>query len=143
MRGFDQLHKKLARLARSGAKSGAARAQRKAVRAGTTVLAKAVRAAVPTDEGVLKRMQASRVSGRGLRASGRVGADVDKLKAAESEGKRPSNIDWLVEEGHVAPDGTFVPPSGYMRRAAASAMPAAMAAYAAKLAEEIEREAAR
>lgn len=139
LKGFDKLQRKLERLERRGAKS----AMRKATRAGTTVLLKAVRAATPKDEGLLRKMQASKVSGRGLSMAGIVGADVDKLKAAESTGQRPSNIDHLVEYGHTAPDGTFIPPSGYMRRAADSAMPAAEAAYRNKLAQEIEREAAR
>src|SRR5690606_8106938 len=135
-KGFDKLLRKLNALSKTGAR----RAQRKAVRAGTAVLLKAVKAATPKDEGVLRRAQASKVTGRGLSIAGIVGADVAKLEADE---RRPSNIDWLVEEGHVAPDGTFVPPSGYMSKASAEAMPRAEAAYRAKLAEEIEREAAK
>lgn len=134
VKGLEKLLKKLDRLE----KQGATRAMRKATRAGTTVLGRAVKASTPVDEGNLKRAQATKVSGRGLSMSGRAGADVGKLEADE---RRPTNIDWLVEYGHVAPDGTFIPPSGYMRRAETSAMPAAEAAYIAKLTAEIEREA--
>jgi hypothetical protein len=137
--GFDKLLRRLEGLEKSGAR----RAQRRAVRAGTAILLKAVKAATPVNEGVLKRMQASRVYGRGLNLAGVVGADADKLKQAEVSGKRPSNIDWLVENGHMTPGGTFVPPSGYMRRAADQAMPVAEAAYARVLAESIEAEASR
>lgn len=137
MKGFDKLLRKMDGLTKQGAK----RANRKATRAGTTVLLRAVRTATPRDEGLLRRMQASKLTSRGSSAAGIVGADVDKLKAAEASGNRPSNIDWLVENGHVAPNGTFIPPSGYMRRAAATAMPAAESAYRSKLAQEIEQEA--
>jgi HK97 gp10 family phage protein len=136
MRGFDKLLKKLNRLAKSDARA----AQRKATRAGTSVLLKAVRAETPKDDGALRRAQTSKVVAKGTGASGIVGADVAKL---ESDERRPSNVDWLVEYGHVAPDGTFVPPSGHMRRAADQAMPQAEAAYVARLKSEIERAASR
>ncbi len=137
MKGFDKLQRKLRDLPRRGAKT----AMRKATRAGTTVLLRAVRSGTPKDEGFLRRAQASKITGRGTFMAGIVGADVDKLKAAEAGGTRPSNIDHLVEFGHTAPDGKFIPPSGYMRRAADTAMPAAESAYRNKLAIEIEREA--
>ena len=138
IKGMDKLLKKLARLEKGGAR----RAMRKATVAGTTVLRTAVRAAVPVDEGLLKKATSSRVSGKGNRMTGRVGADVAKLKSANaSDSSRPTNIDHLVEFGHVGPDGSFVPPSGYMRQSSAAAMPAAEAKYVSKLAEEIEREA--
>lgn len=136
VKGFDRLLNKLQGLERAGAR----RAQRKAIRAGTKVLLKAVKAATPVDEGVLRRMQTSKVYGKGLNLAGIVGADADKLATDE---KRPSNIDWLVEEGHIAPDGTFVPPSGYMRKASAEAMPQAEAVYRQTLAAEIEKEASK
>lgn len=138
-KGFDKLMKKLGRLEKTAAK----RAQRKATRAGTSVLLKAVKAATPKDEGLLRKMQASKVTTRGMTAFGAVGADVDKLKAAEASGSRPSNIDYLVEQGHVTPDGKFVPPSGYMRRAADGAMPKAEDVYLLTLQKEIEAEATR
>lgn len=131
-KGFDKLLKKLAGMDRKVARP----ALRKAIRAGTTVIGKAVKAAVPVDEGVLKKATATKVSGRGLAMSGRAGADVAKLEADE---RRPSNIDWLVEEGHVTPDGVFVPPSGHMRRAADSSLPHAQAVVEQKLAQEIEK----
>lgn len=132
VKGMSNLLKKLNRLERSGAKT----ALRKATRAGTAVLRAAVRAETPVDEGVLRRAVTSKVGGRGLSLYGVAGADVAKLEADES---RPGNIDWLVEFGHVAPDGTFIPPSGFMRRAEASAMPRAEAVFIQRLRAEIER----
>jgi hypothetical protein len=141
VKGADQLLRRLDNLT----KQGASRALRKATRAGTTVLGKAVRQAVPVDKGLLKKAETTKVTAKRNRAWGGAGADVAKLneQAESSAGKRPTNIDHLVESGHVAPDGTFVPPSGFMRRAAATAMPAAEAAFSNKLASEIEREALR
>lgn len=137
LKGFDKLLRKMDRLPRKGART----ANRKATGAGTKVLLAGVKAEVPVQEGLLKKMQASKVTSRGTRASGTVGADVAKLKAADAQGKRPTNIDWLVEFGHDTAEGDFVPPSGYMRRGSSAAMPAAEAAYEAKMKQEIEKEA--
>jgi hypothetical protein len=131
-KGFDKLLKKLAGIDKKVARP----ALRKAVRAGTSVIGKAVKAEVPVDEGVLKRATATKVSGRGLSLTGRAGADVAKLEADE---RRPSNVDQLVEGGHITPDGVFVPPSGHMRRAAESALPRAEVVVEQRLAQEIER----
>lgn len=141
VKGVDKLLKKLDRLERKGARS----ALRKATSAGTTVLRAAVKSGAPVDEGLLKKAEDSKVGGRGLQLYGIAGANVAKLNAdaQASNGKRPTNIDWLVENGHVTPGGKFVPPSGFMRRAAASATPAAEARFVDKLATEIEREATR
>lgn len=131
-KGFDKLMKKLRGMDRKVARP----ALRKAIRAGTNVIGKAVKASVPVDEGVLKKATATKVSGRGLSLSGRVGADVAKLEADE---RRPSNVDALVEYGHVTPEGKFVPPSGHIRRAADSSLPRAEAIVEQKLAQEIEK----
>jgi hypothetical protein len=118
IKGLKQLQAKLDRLEKRHSKA----AMRKGIRAGTAVMLKAVKAETPKDEGALRKMQASKVIGKGGVFGGIVGADVAKL---ESDERRPSNIDYLVEYGHVTPDGVFVPPSGHMRRAAAAAMPKA------------------
>ena len=135
MKGFNELVKKL----QAFPKKQATPALRKAVRAGTTVLRKAVKDATPVDKGVLRRAQDMKVTVKGFRGYGVVGANVDKLKEAHAaDPARPVNIDWLVENGHVAPDGTFVPPSGHMRRASAEAMPQAEAKATAVLRQAIE-----
>jgi HK97 gp10 family phage protein len=139
VQGLDKLRKKLQRLEKKAAK----RAVRKAIRAGTTIVAKAVKREAPVDEGLLKAAQTSKVSAKGNRAAGVIGADQKRLDAETSYSGRPSNINWLVEFGHVAPDGTVIPPSGYHRRAEAASLPRAAQAITAKLAEEIEREASR
>jgi hypothetical protein len=137
LKGFKALKRKLDALPKRGAR----RANRKATRAGTNVILKAIRKATPVDTGLLRKAQAAKIIARRDSAAGIVGADIDKLLAGAATGDRPSNIDWLVENGHTDARGFFVPPSGYMRRAAAAAMPAAEAAYRSKLAQEIEREA--
>lgn len=140
IRGAQKLLKKLDYLEKKGAR----RALRKAVSAGTTVLKQGVREETPVDKGYLRKAQDSKVSGRGLSLSGKVGANVAKLNEESSQDAgRPTNIDHLVEFGHANTDGSFTPGSGYMRRAAAKSMPAAEARFTEKLAEEIEKEAMR
>lgn len=134
--GDKSLKRKLQRLEKREAK----RSLRKAARKGLAVLRRAVRQATPVDEGVLRKAQDIKVIGRGLVIGGIVGANVQKLQAAHaSDPSRPTNIDWLVEEGHVAPDGTVIPPSGYMRRAAQEATPRALQAVEDTLRDEIEK----
>jgi hypothetical protein len=136
VRGIEKLRKKLRQLERKTAR----RAIAKAVRAGAVVLRRAVRDDTPVDEGVLKRMQDYKLIGKGMRRAAVIGANVQKLQQAHSEDpSRPTNIDHLVEEGHTAPDGTVVPPSGYMRRAAAEAMPKAEKRVTDVLASEISK----
>ncbi len=132
LKGVKELKAKLARLEKQAAR----KAVRAGARAGTKVLLDALRPHVPVDKGILRREQTSKVMGKGLDVGGIVGADQTKLDNTEG---RPSNIDWLVEYGHVTPDGIFVPPSGYVRRTAASAMPAAEKAATARMKEEIEK----
>ena len=124
LQGFDQLIKTLQTYGNKTAKA----AGRKAVRAGTTVLKSAIKSEVPVDEGLLKKTIDLSVSSKGGTFRGKVGADVADLKADhESDHDRPNNIDYLVNDGHVAPDGRFVPPNGFMQRGAAKGMPAAQA----------------
>lgn len=140
--GFAAMKKKLDRLSKQGAR----RALRKATRAGTNVLLAAVKTTVPRDEGLLAKMEASKVTTKGGIAGGIVGADRAKLNAAEEahgDAHRPSTLDHLVEFGHVAPDGRMIPPRGYMRRAADASMPTAEKTFIDRLAAEIESEAER
>ena len=140
IKGDKALSRQLSNLGNKGAK----RVLRRATRSATAVLAKAVKSEVPNDEGKLARAQGSKVFGRGLSMQGIVGADVDKLKAANGEDKNyPTNIDHLVNFGHVTPDGKFIPPNGYLQRGAAKGMPAAEAKYVATIASGIEQEAMR
>ena len=144
IKGFERLQKQFNRLPRSGAR----RVLTKATRAGTAVILKVVRENTPKDKGVLRKMQTSKVAGRGLRKFGVVGADVKKLQAAAAldpslPAQRPSNIDHLVEFGHTTPEGKFVPPSGHMRRSAEIAIPQAERRFIDVAELEIEREAMR
>ena len=140
IKGADAFKRQIEALTKTGAK----RVLRKATRAAVAVLAKAVKAETPKDDGNLRRAQGSRVSGKGFSMRGVVGADVDKLKADNAQDKNyPTNIDHLVNFGHVTPDGRFVAPNGYMQRGAAAGMPAAEAKYVTALGAGIEQEAAR
>jgi hypothetical protein len=139
-KSLDRLQKQLERLGKKGAR----RAMRRATRSATAVLAKAVKSEVPVDEGLLRKAMSYKVSGRGLKMSGIVGADVAKLQADNaSDATRPTNIDHLVNDGHVAPGGTFIPPDGFMQRGAEKGMPAAERKYIDTLEYGLEIEARR
>lgn len=142
IKGFERLQRQFDNLEKKAAK----RVLNKSMRRATAVILKTVRASTPKDEGLLRKMQTSKIGGKGLRKFGVVGADVSKLEAAAAgqegmPGYRPSNIDWLVENGHVTPEGKFVPPSGHMRRAADEAIPRAEKVFVDTAELEIEREA--
>lgn len=145
IKGAARLERTLNALPRRGAR----RANRKATSAGATVLLRAVRAATPVDEGLLKKAQDRKIVGKDMSITAIVGANLERLKAdseafgrtASGEPIRPYNIDHLVEFGHVTKGGKLVPPNGYMRKASGSAMPAAEQRFINKLDEEITREA--
>lgn len=63
--------------------------------------------------------------------------------SSESEGERkvPAWYAHLVEKGHIAPDGTRVPPQPFLGPAAEEQEGAAVDAMAGKLAEGVVREA--
>jgi HK97 gp10 family phage protein len=131
MKGDKALLKKLNNVA----KSGAYKACRKAVVAGTQPLFKAVKSNVPVDEGNLKKAMVKKVSGKRGNYNGIVGADVDFVG---ENGEQPIRYDHLVEYGH---DG--VPARSFVRKGFDESGAAARAAYEAKLAAEIEKELTR
>lgn len=131
LKGYDKLLKQFAALGRN-----AKTANRKAIRAGTTVMTRYIKAATPVDEGVLQKATTNKVTGKGMNVVGIIGADQSKLDADE---RRPSNIDWLVEYGHVAANGVFVPPAAQIRRGGAAGEDAAKARILSKLKEEIDK----
>lgn len=154
IKGMKQLIKKLDRVTGSAAR----RITRAAVKAGGNVLLRAIKPATPKDQGVLRRAQTVKLSGkRRTNARAVVGAEVTKMtvgtgrKSTSERSKgaeivkqiRPSNLDWLVEYGHVTPGGIFVPPSGRLRQTAEQAMPRAQEAAVARLREELEQELSR
>lgn len=142
IKGFERLQKQFDRLEKKSAR----RVLNKSMRRATAVILGAVKDGTPKDKGILRKMQTSKVGGRGLRRFAVIGADVSKLEAAAAvdeslAGHRPSNIDWLVENGHTTPEGKFIPPTGYMRKAADEALPRAEKVFVDTAELEIEREA--
>jgi HK97 gp10 family phage protein len=133
LRGERELIRQLKHLAEKGVK----RASRKAVNAAGTPILKAIRSRCPAEEGEMKKCLAKKVITRDKRFDVIVGCDTKKLRTIP----RPSNVDYLVEFGHTAPDGTVTPPHPFVRPGAAESESAALSAYTAKLATEIENEA--
>lgn len=139
--GLAELRRKLATM---GNQKTARKINRKAMRSGTAVMTKGIKNAAPVDEGILKKSIANKVAGRGMNITGIIGSDVAKLKqSAATDKTRPTNIDWLTEFGHVAPDGTFVPPSGRMRATASATLPASERKIVEVIKAELEKEAVR
>ena len=132
--GAAALEKKLKALAYEGSK----KANRRAVNAGTTPLLRAVKAATPTDSGSLRRAMTKKVSGKGYAVNGKVGAARDYVGP---DGQQPAHYLHLVELGHIAEDGTAVPPAAPLRKGYDSGVGPARAAYQAKLKDQIEKEA--
>jgi HK97 gp10 family phage protein len=126
------------------------RVARRAVNLATTPILQAAREHAPiTDEqskipGLLKRAQAKKISGHGLRYNGIVGADAD-VSATNEAGKTmyPVFYDHLVEMGHLGPDGVEVPAHPYLRPAWEESIGTARAIHERELAAGIEREAAK
>jgi hypothetical protein len=138
IQGFDALKRKLLKLEKKAART----ALRKATNAGTAVLLDAVKQTVPREHGIVAKMMDKKTSAKRMTAFGVVGANVAKLEAAdgaEGDAHRPSNIDHLLEEGHVTPDGTLVPPTGFMRRAADSSKATAERVFLDTLESEITK----
>lgn len=133
VKGAEHLMRALNRLTTKVARKH----NRAATRSAVGAMAKIIKPEVPKDEGVTRAATTYKVFGKGLNVGGVVGADIAKMQAGE---ERPYNVDWLVEMGHVAPDGTFVPPSGYMRRTAPSALARGERVYADRLAYLIDSE---
>jgi len=134
MKGFTQTLATLRTLQKKTAKA----AMRKAVRAGTTIIKAAVKADMTVDKGLLKKAEDMRLVTNGMRFIGVAGANKAKLEAAHTIDGRPTNIDWLVNFGHVAPNGRFVPPSAHTYEAGDAAQPAAQARMEQVLTETIE-----
>lgn len=144
IKGFEQLQKKLQHLEKNGAR----RVLTKAMRAGIKPVLRALREEVPVDHGVVKRTMTSKIGGRGLRRFGIAGADAGKLEDLAkldeaSPDKRPSNIDYLLNDGHINRDGSFTPATRFRDRAEARSIPEAADAFIAKANEELLKEAGR
>jgi HK97 gp10 family phage protein len=131
--GLDTLLRKLEALA---SQSKQKTILRKAARAGIAPVVKAEKAECPVDEGNLKRSLDRKIGGKGFKISAIAGADINYVG---DDGKRPGKYDHLVVRGHVAEDGTVVPPNDFISRAGEQSRGQAEAKYTEKLMTEIEK----
>lgn len=136
LRGHKELIRKLKKL---GDRRKLKRVVRKATAAAAQVVVKGVRAEWPEDTGLSKRSVTRKVTSGRAGYNGIIGVD----KAAGDETHVPSNIDHLIEFGWQTPDGTTVPAVAPLRRGYDATQAAALARFAEKAAQEIEREATR
>jgi HK97 gp10 family phage protein len=131
--GLDKLLKKLADLS---SESKQKVILRKSARAGIAPVAKAERAECPEDKGNLERALDKKIGGKGFRISAIAGADINYVG---DDGAKPGHYDHLVIRGHVAEDGTVIPPNDFISRAYEQSKAEAEARYTAKLKDEIEK----
>lgn len=126
--GHKKLIKKLDKLQKKTRK----RIEKKVLRAGAAVLKKAVKAAVPVDEGNLKKAIDYKLTGKGGAV---IGANADY----ENGGDIPANYVHLVEYGYATADGGTVPGKHPIERGAKSAQDAAGAKMTEKTKEELNK----
>lgn len=131
--GLDTLLRRLSALA---SESKQKTILRKSARAGIAPIVKAEKRNCPVDKGNLKKAMDRKITGRGFRISALAGADINYVGEG---GERPGKYDHLVIRGHVAPDGSVVPPNDFITRAADQSKAQAEAKYAEKMKEEIEK----
>jgi hypothetical protein len=138
IKGADRLIKKLKAL---GSEKTARRIMRRVTNAATTPLLQAVRAEIPVDEGSLKKSIAKKVIGRRMRYNGIVGSDISRL---DEDGKEiAARHLHLVEEGFEAVNGKVIPGQFPLRRGQENAKARVASVYESKLADEIDKEAAK
>ena len=119
---------------------------RQAVNRALTPTLKAARNAAPEDTGLLRESLAKKTKTYADTGTivGIVGPDKE-TQGTDAEGK--PRVPWryahLVEDGHVAPDGTVVPPHPFMRPAFDSTEEEMKQVMTERLAAGIEKEAAK
>lgn len=125
--GDKQLLKKLEKLQKKAARS----IERKVNRAGAAIYKKMIKQMVPQDEGHLKKSIDMKI--------GKGGAVIGPDRNYEADGDIPANYSHLVEEGHMAPDGTVVPGQHPIARGAQAAEGPAAKAMVDKCRSEINK----
>jgi HK97 gp10 family phage protein len=118
---------------------------RQAVNAAATPMLKAARAGVEVESGLLKESLTKKV--KTYTESGTIvaiiGPDTQTKGEFNGEPRWPAKYAHLVENGHLTPDGTFVPPHPFLRPAYDSTEGQALDVMKTKLGKGIEREAAK
>lgn len=112
------------------------RVSRKAVMAGSSPILREMKSEVPEDEGTLRKSL-----GRKSKVYGRETAVA--MTGPRVRGKHQGYHGHLIERGHIAADGSFVPGDPFMERAQKQSEAAARRAMLDKLDTEVQREAAK
>ena len=118
---------------------------RQAVNAACTPIVKAARNNAPEESGLLKESLAKKIKTypASMTVVGIIGPDTETKGEYKGEKRWPAKYAHLVENGHINPDGKFVPPHPFMRPAYESTQAMALDAMKDKLGKGIEREAAK
>ena len=132
-RDLNQLMKQFHRLG-DGVKK---KVGRSAVNAGALPVVQAARREVPVDDGTLRRS-----IGKKAKAYPNISTAVAYI-GARITGRSRGYHAHLVEQGHIASDGSFVPGNPWLKRAVASSSDAAFERMSRKLFEQIDKEASQ
>lgn len=118
---------------------------RQAVNAACTPILKAARANVEVESGLLKESLAKKIVTypEAMTVVGIIGPDTQTKGEFDGEPRVPWRYAHLVENGHINPQGEFVPPHPFMRPAYDSSEAQALDVMKEKLGKGIEREAAK
>lgn len=118
---------------------------RQAVNAACTPMLKAARANAPEESGLLKESLDKKIKTypESMTVVGIIGPDTETKGDFNGEPRVPWRYAHLVENGHINPQGEFVPPHPFLRPAYDSTQGQALDVMKDKLAKGIEREAAK
>lgn len=137
IKGEKELIAKLKRLSNPRAFK---KVMRQSTNAAATPIVKGVRSEWPEDSGLSKRSVTKKIISKGR---GNYTAIIGIDKAARDEAHVPSNIDHLIELGWQTPSGRTVPARAPLRRGFEKSAAASRAAFEAKAAAGIEKEAGK
>lgn len=140
MRQFQRLENRVAQ-----------KVSRQAVSAGATPIARRMRQGAPVGptgnlrRAIGRRTKTYRDNATSVAVIGaKIGGSTDPSKRNyDAKGTKLGYHANLIEDGHVAVDGSFVPGNPFMRRAVDAAEPESIARMRNKLFEGIDKEAAR
>jgi HK97 gp10 family phage protein len=118
---------------------------RQAVNAACTPILKAARANAPEESGLLKEAMAKKIVTypEQMTIVGIIGPDTQTKGEFNGEPRWPAKYAHLVENGHINPQGEYVPPHPFLRPAYDSTEAQALGVMKEKMGKGIEREAAK
>jgi HK97 gp10 family phage protein len=121
------------------------RVMRQAVSAAATPITKAARAKAPKESGLLRKSMGKKVKTypKTMTVVGIVGPKTSIIGEHKGRKRWPAKYARLIERGHIARDGSFVPPQPFLGPAMAETQGTALDTMKGKVAEGVIREATK